>query len=397
MSRVVFQNHRLQISRPSRESPDFTFTAYNLESDSMADSAHMHSFGELFATEFQDLQKTAQMRSYDSGDVIFSEGDPGDGFYIVEHGEVEISGQIGSEERKVLARVTDGAVFGEMAVLDDGPRSATAIAKSTLQVHFLSREELFIVLPQKPELTFRLLRELTRRIRASNQEILQAERLAIIGRFARTIVHDFKNPLNVIGLAAEMSCGDWADDESRKSSLERINRQISRMTNMLNELLEFTRGTSHTLILRSTDYARYITDLIQELRADVEVRKIKLELENEPPTINLQLEPQRFSHLVFNLVNNAADEMPGGGTIYFRFEESAGAVTTHVRDTGKGIAPEIAAKLFEPFATHGKSHGTGLGLSICKKIVEDHGGRIWAETAPEGGAIFSFSISKPRE
>jgi two-component system sensor kinase FixL len=61
-------------------------------------------------------------------------------------------------------------------------------------------------------------------------------------------------------------------------------------------------------------------------------------------------------------------------------------------DTGSGIPPEMADKLFQPFATHGKAHGSGLGLSICKMIIADHGGRIWAANDPKGGAVFSFAL-----
>ena len=66
-----------------------------------------------------------------------------------------------------------------------------------------------------------------------------------------------------------------------------------------------------------------------------------------------------------------------------------------MEDTGPGVAPEIASKLFEPFATHGKEHGTGLGLSICKRIIEDHKGRIHARCDAGRGAVFSFTLPQP--
>lgn len=70
-------------------------------------------------------------------------------------------------------------------------------------------------------------------------------------------------------------------------------------------------------------------------------------------------------------------------------------IATEIEDTGPGIAPEVAARLFEPFATHGKTHGTGLGLSICKRIIEDHRGRLHTRTEPGRGAIFSFALPRP--
>jgi signal transduction histidine kinase len=99
-----------------------------------------------------------------------------------------------------------------------------------------------------------------------------------------------------------------------------------------------------------------------------------------------------LSRVFYNLVNNATDVMLGGGKIFMRFNCDESEIVTEIEDTGPGIAPEIAEKLFQPFATHGKAHGTGLGLSICKKIVEDHGGRIWVRNEPGHGAIFCFAL-----
>jgi signal transduction histidine kinase len=84
--------------------------------------------------------------------------------------------------------------------------------------------------------------------------------------------------------------------------------------------------------------------------------------------------------------------MPDGGKIFLRFAVDGRDLRIEVEDTGRGIAPEIARSLFQPFATHGKTRGTGLGLSICKRIVEDHGGSISARSAPGRGATFIFTL-----
>ena len=117
-----------------------------------------------------------------------------------------------------------------------------------------------------------------------------------------------------------------------------------------------------------------------------------LVVDRPPPAVSVRLEAQRLSRVFHNLVNNAVDAMSGGGRIFLRFQVSDRELSVAVQDTGRGIAPEIASSLFQPFATHGKAHGTGLGLSICKKIVEDHDGRIWAESTPGKGATFSFTL-----
>jgi len=362
----------------------------------MADFEHTVNLGRFFAQEFQDLQKTAEIRSYAQGEVIFSQGDRGDGFFYVEEGEVEISAQISDADRRVFARVGPGEIFGEMAVLDDGPRSATATAAAPTRVYFIGREELFRILQDNPEAMIRLLRFFSHRIRTTNQkyidEVIQAEKLLVIGRFARNIVHDFKNPLNVIGLAVEMATADWARGKGVEASLERIERQTRRMTNMLNELLEFSRGDAQGLVPQRLNYPDYVRELLQDIKPDLAEKKIEVILDCRSPEIAVNIDPQRISHLFYNLINNAADEMRQGGSITITITRNDEAVTTQVEDTGPGIAPEIASKLFQPFATHGKAHGTGLGLSICEKIVKDHGGRIWADPEFTGGARFVFTL-----
>ena len=88
--------------------------------------------------------------------------------------------------------------------------------------------------------------------------------------------------------------------------------------------------------------------------------------------------------------------MKDGGNITLRFKKTGGELHVEVQDDGGGIPPEIADSLFKPFATFGKPHGTGLGLTICRRIAEDHGGRIWATSEPGKGATFSFTLPLAR-
>ena len=128
------------------------------------------------------------------------------------------------------------------------------------------------------------------------------------------------------------------------------------------------------------------------MSAELAQRGVKLVLETPPPSVPVNIEPQRLSRLFYNLLNNAADEMKDGGKITLRFKKSHGELQVEVQDNGKGIAPEIAESLFKPFATFGKPNGTGLGLTICRRIAEDHGGRIWVTSQPGKGATFSFTL-----
>ena len=160
----------------------------------------------------------------------------------------------------------------------------------------------------------------------------------------------------------------------------------------MGDILIFTQGQRREADLKPGDYRTFVLELVGDLRAEAELKSARIEMENAPPSVSVRFDPRRLSRVFFNLVHNATDVMPNGGTIFLRFQSNAGEIVTEIEDTGPGIAPEVAGKLFQPFATHGKAHGTGLGLSICKKIIEDHGGKIAARSETGRGAIFSFTL-----
>jgi signal transduction histidine kinase len=353
-------------------------------------------FRNLAPDELQALRRITQQPRFAAGGEIFREGDPGDGVFFVKDGLVEISGLVGSDARRVFSQLGDGEIFGEMAVIEERPRSATATAVKDTDVYFIPREEMLILLQRSPVLAFNMLQEISHRLREFNQlhlrEVVQAERLAVVGNFARSIIHDLKTPLTIIGLSAEMSCMESATPEKRALAQERIRKQVARINDMVGDILEFTRSSRSEISLSPVSYADFIQEMLPDLRAEAEAKSAKLELQNEPPPVKLLLDARRLRRVFFNLVHNATDFTPAGGKILLRFHAGEKEVVTEIEDPGPGIAPEIAGKLFQAFVTFGKSHGTGLGLSICKKIVEDHKGRIWARSEPKRGAIFCFAL-----
>jgi signal transduction histidine kinase len=180
--------------------------------------------------------------------------------------------------------------------------------------------------------------------------------------------------------------------ELRAKSQLRIRKQVERISDMVSDILIFTQGSKKDAELKAGDYRAFVLELVGDLRSEAELKSAQIEMQNVPPALRLQFDPRRLSRVFFNLVHNATDLMLNGGKIFLRFSADENEIATEIEDTGPGIAPEIAGKLFQPFATHGKNHGTGLGLSICKKIIEDHGGKIDVRSEAGRGAIFRFTL-----
>lgn len=356
-------------------------------------------FRQLRPEELKALRQVTVERQFAAGQEIFHEGDRGDGVYVVKEGSVEISGLLNQSTRRVFSQIGPGGVFGEMAVIEHRPRSASATAVGDTTVYFIPRGEMLSLIERSPGLALSLLQEISHRLREFNRqylnEVVQAERLAAVGRFARSIVHDLKNPLQIISLTSEMAGLPDAPPELRAQARDRIRKQVDRITELVGEILDFTQGSQAAVVLVATDYGTFVRQALEELRQEAELKSVRLELAGAPPAVKLRLDPKRLRRVFANLTHNATDAMPNGGKIIFRFSQNAKEVVTEIEDTGPGVAPEIADQLFQAFATHGKSHGTGLGLSICKKIIEDHSGRIWTRNEPGRGAIFAFALPVP--
>src|SRR5689334_15315078 len=138
-------------------------------------------FGDLSPSDTELLNGSAQVRDFPHDGTIFKEGDAGDGMYVVRSGGVQISALVGQGERKPLARLKPGDYFGEMAIIDNEPRSASATAEGETSVYYLPRELVLQLLERSPLLAVRLIQEFSHRMREFNKhyidEALQAERL----------------------------------------------------------------------------------------------------------------------------------------------------------------------------------------------------------------------------
>src|ERR1043165_5158485 len=156
-------------------------------------------FNSLGPADVATLMRVTREISFPAGAEIFKEGDAGDALYAIRSGAVQICGVVADGHRQVFSRLPARDVFGEIAVGDNQPRSAGAVAEANTVVYRVPREALIELLQRSPQFSFSMMREIAGRLREFNREhiqiVLPAERMALIGRFASSIVHALKTPL----------------------------------------------------------------------------------------------------------------------------------------------------------------------------------------------------------
>lgn len=226
-------------------------------------------------------------------------------------------------------------------------------------------------------------------IQDARRELIRQERIATIGRLSTSIVHDLRNPLAAIYGGAEM----LIDAELSPQQIQRLGgniyRSSRRMQQLLQELVDTGRGTSTGAeVCRLKEI---ITAASEVYASAAEAQSVAMEID-VPEQIELPLERARMERVFLNLIDNALEAMPGGGRLRIAAETHNHSVVVRVQDTGPGIAPEIRARLFQPFVTAGKKNGVGLGLAFSHQTVLDHGGELWADAETTQGARFFVKL-----
>jgi len=222
------------------------------------------------------------------------------------------------------------------------------------------------------------------------EEMVHSESLASVGRLAAGIIHDFKNPMAIIRGYAQM-LEMPLEEKERKEYLNIITSQVDRLVGMSREVLDFARGES-TIEPVKTLVAPYIEELCKTIREDYKEQGITVEAYIANDQLEASFDTDRLARVFFNLVGNARDAMPEGGTLTVEVRSGSEEWTLTVQDTGVGIPAERLDRIFDPFATFDKSHGTGLGLAIVRKIVQSHGGAIEVSSEEGVGTIFTMSF-----
>jgi signal transduction histidine kinase len=229
-----------------------------------------------------------------------------------------------------------------------------------------------------------------RELQETQDELIRAERLSLVGRMASGIIHDLKGPMTTIkGYAGLLGRKD-IDYETRAQFSSVITHSVDSFVEMTQEILDYARGGG-TLQLEEIQVGDLIQELCTFIESDFQERGLVLRqnLRYKGP---LMMDEIKMRRTLFNIASNARDAMDEGGRLTISTSRKKGQVEFRFTDTGPGIPKEIRHTLFEPFVTYGKASGTGLGLAIAKKTVEDHGGTISVTSRAGKGATFVIRL-----
>jgi signal transduction histidine kinase len=225
----------------------------------------------------------------------------------------------------------------------------------------------------------------------TQQELLESERLATIGRMASSISHDLRHSLAAIVANAEFLCEGRLTGEQREELYQEVRIAVNQMTELIDSLLEFSR-TRESLRPTYGSVKDTVDRVVSAVRSHPHYRPMKVTVVQEGDSKGW-FDSRKLERAFYNLLLNSCEAIGGnGGEMKVELREVSGGVEIRFADNGRGIPESIRGKLFDPFVSFGKENGTGLGLTVVQKIVQDHGGDVIVESTSAAGTVFCITL-----
>jgi signal transduction histidine kinase len=235
-----------------------------------------------------------------------------------------------------------------------------------------------------------MLEQLERSNQALRDSLARAERVAALGQVAANVVHQAGTPLNLVSGYIQMIRDDPRTDDRTRSKLRTVDEQIQQVTRVLGTMLDHARQPSEARVVNFADIIARVRDVALPRLTRQRIRLATSIAQGLPP---VKVDATQVEMALFNLVTNALDAMPGGGTLSIAATARPEGLRVEVADTGSGIPADVIERLFDPWVTTKPvGHGSGLGLAIVRNVVRAHGGSISASNQAAGA---SFVIDLP--
>jgi PAS domain S-box-containing protein len=241
---------------------------------------------------------------------------------------------------------------------------------------------------------FKDMRELARikrRLQEIQNQLIQSERLAAMGRLTSQIAHEVNNPLYGIMNTLELLKAEIPESSRRRKLLDMSLSEIVRLTDMLKNMLTFSRPGEEAR--KDTDINGFIEGSLMLMEKQLMESGINLVTGYGEGIPAVSISPNQMRQVIINITKNAAESMPQGGTLTVTTGKDDGLLKIMIHDTGMGMSEEVKKQIFDAFfTTKEQVKGVGLGLSVCYGIVRDHGGEIQVESQPGKGSLFTVAL-----
>ena len=238
-----------------------------------------------------------------------------------------------------------------------------------------------------------ILRDITRD-RAQEASLVEGERFNAIKLLAAGVAHEIGNPLNALNihlelLARELAPLPQAQREPLAALVQIARSEVSRLDAIITQFLHALRPARPQLVMANA--GTLLRETLTLMRTEIENRRIEIAIANAEGLPLIPVDPAQIKQVYFNLIKNALEAMPDGGTMAISFQVGDAYLTIDFLDSGAGIAPGDFNRIFEPYHTT-KSSGHGLGLMIVQRIVQEHGGQIEVSSKPDTGTRFRILL-----
>lgn len=224
------------------------------------------------------------------------------------------------------------------------------------------------------------------------EQLVQSEKMAAVGKVSAGIAHEINNPLNNISLTAEVLLDEFSDEgnSERLEMIHDILTQSERARGVVHHLLTFSRSNKSN-IRNKVDLVQLMDDSLTLLKNQLRIGGVNYDYDRPKYPVEIVGNAPQLQQVVVNMMLNAVQAMSAGGHLQLRVKIEKGEAIMTVCDTGDGISPEVLPHIFEPFLTT-KSDGTGLGLSLSYGIVKDHQGKITVDSEVGHGTTFNIIL-----